>query len=412
MKKLFIIACAALFAVVMAAPVYAADNLEVSGSYFARGWSVDNSGYVDGADADWFHQRFRTQFKFNVADDVHAVLRADFAEAIWGLDFDTGSVARPGNAGDNDSTKLHIDRTYINIDKDMWSLTVGQQYVGLGILEVMDANATGVNLGLKFEPATVSLIYAKIDEGGATSDDTTVTPGPTPDTNTEDTDVYAANVSFGMGDFNSNLYYAMVTDDSDAEAEPWALGFMTSGAMGAVNLTAELDFFGGDMAGGTDYTGTQFYLKGDSDITDIINVGGELIYAQGDEDDAQITGLTDWWSFTPFSNNTPVSAFYTAMVSGSSVFDPSGAGAGSMGLTIFFEANPMEKLSLGSKLGYLETEEDDVVDGDLTAFNAWVAYTIATNTDVSLTYLLSSPDADGVEFEDESTLVAEIKLAF
>ena len=477
MKRLFITMIAAFLAVMLAAPVYAADNLELGGSYFARAWSVDDSGHAKDVDEDYFHQRFRMQGTINVADDVSAVIRADFAEAIWGDEFTSGSVARPGIQAEfdedgNDYDTMHVDRTYININKEMWNLTVGQQYAGLGILEAYDANITGVNFGLNLGPANLSLIYAKVDEGMddeaykinatsaaeatvAASTDADATNDPTPaqlnaanaiiqnkdftnastladidndladfdegaledDDFAEDTDHYAVNLSMPFGNFDSNLYYAMVNDDSELEAEPWVLGFMATGSVGMVNLTGEIDTFGGDMADGTDYEGTQIYLSADSDVTDMVNIGGEIIWAAGtdDDDETQITGLTDWASWTATTSNTPLSTWATATLSWSA-FDPFDESAGSVGASIFADFTPMEKLSCGTKIMYLESEEDGYADGDMTSYNAYVAYELATNTTVSLTYLYSDIDLDlddvDQDLEEESTVMAEISLAF
>lgn len=435
MKRLFITMVAAVLAVMLAAPVYAADNLQLSGSYFARAWSVDDAGHAQDTEKDYFHQRFRMQGTINVADDVKAVIRADFAEAIWGDEFVSGSVARPGiqdegaapnfDEDGNDYDTMHVDRTYININKEMWDLTVGQQYAGLGILEVFDANITGVNFGMSFEPVDVSLIYAKIDEGGDNGgyggynlqDEDNVTNVNGVNVNTEDMDAYVANVGFAMGGFSSNVYGAMINDDSAAEAEPFAVGFMTSGTVGMVNLTGEIDTFGGDNAAGQDYIGTQMYVKADTDVTDMINVGGELFWAAGTDDpnETQKTNLTDWWSWTPTTSNTFLSTWATATLT-ASAFQPFGYDEGSMGLSVFADFTPMEKLSCGTKIMYLESQEDAYADGEMTSFNAYVAYDLATNTTVSLAYLQSNIDLElnnvDQNLEDEKTLVAEISLAF
>jgi len=225
----------------------------------------------------------------------------------------------------------------------------------------MDSQVTGLNLGLKFDPINLSLVYAKIDESGATTDSAAL--------GTEDIDIYAVNASFALAGFDSNAFGAMQTDDTAAQAEPWALGLMTSGTLGMVNILAELDVLGGDAAA-VDYTGLNFYLKGDAAINDMFTVGAEILYGDGDDTDTQITGETGI-HFTPFSIGTPMDGWITAFAG--SPFDMIGQGAGTIGATIFFSSTPMEKLSLGGKFGMFETEEDSVVDADLTAFNAWVA---------------------------------------
>jgi hypothetical protein len=408
MKKLTIFVMVALFAVMFSAPAFSEDRLSLSGGYFARGWHVDDGTF----DQDYFYQRMRVQAKIAVADDVTAVIRADMSEGTWGLNYATGSVARPGaQAGGSFRNAIDFDRAYVSINKEMWSLTAGQQYVGLGICEVMDAQLTALNFGLKFAPVNLNLIYAKQNESLATTDEDTL--------GTEDIDIYAANAGFKVGGFDSNIFFAMVNDDTAAEAEPWGLGLNTSATLGMVNLVGELAFFGGDNAAGIDYKGLQFYAKGDSNVNDMVNVGAELLYAKGYDSagDAQITSLTNWDTFTPMGNNTPMDGWISGL--NWNPFDPSNSGAGVMGLTLFFKATPMEKLALGGKVGYFQTEDDDVVDGDVMTFNAWVAYEIASNTKVSLTYLHSDSDVDSignvattVDPDAEKTLVLELAVSF
>ena len=428
MKKLAILVMAMLLTAMFTAPAFAEDRLSLSGSYFVRGWDVD-SGKA-GPDQNYYHQRMRVQAKIAVADDVSATIRADIAEAVWGADFTGPSVARPGNAGDNDSNKIHIDRTFVTIDKEAWSFQAGQQFFALGIAEVMDSQITGFNAGLKFAPVNVNFIYAKIDEGDTYDRGTLIGDGTIGGLNdaqaaakaatdattdeaalgTEDTDIYAVNVGFEVAGFNSNAFGVMQKDDSPAQAEPWAIGFMTSGtAAGMVNILAELDFFGGDNAT-NDYSGVNFYVKGDVAINDMFTVGAEVIYGDGDDTDTQISGLTDWDTFTPFSIGTPMDGWVTAFAG--SPFDMTGDGAGTIGGTLFVSSTPMEKLSLGGKVGYFETEEDSVTDADMVAFNAWVAYEIASNTKVSMTYLYSDIDEQFINNDAVKTIVLELAVSF
>jgi hypothetical protein len=230
-----------------------------------------------------------------------------------------------------------------------------------------------------------SLIYAKIDENGSTNDEIA-----------DDTDFYAGNFSYDADNFSLKVYYGMQTDDSAAEDEPSGGGIYGSMALGMVNLQAEFDFFGGESAT-TDYTGTQFFLGADASLTEMLKLGAEFFYAAGDDEDTQITGFSDWYTFTPMSYNTPQSGNISAFEPNetTSPFDPSGDGAGSMGATIWADFTVMEGLKLGAKIGYWEVDEDTVTPIDsIFAWNAYVSYMLATNTNLSLTYLNSTPDLD------------------
>jgi hypothetical protein len=384
MKKIIVIALALMM---VAGVVYAEDRLTLSGSHRTAGWTVEGSDWNSDTEADFITNRLRLGGKIAVADDVAVNFRMDLGDATWGDSFATGYVQRPGRT--NNANQIDIDRLYGEIKKDMWELSIGQQFLGLGVSEVLDANMPAAVLRIKpMEQLKFSVIYAKVDENGSTNDDIA-----------DDTDFYAANVSYDTDTFSLKVYYGMQTDDSAAEAEPSGGGIYASTALGMLNLQAELDFFGGDSAT-TDYSGTQFFLAADAGLTEALKLGAEFFYAAGDDEDTQITGFSDWYTFTPMSYNTPQSGNISAFEPNgtTSPFDPSGAGAGTMGATIWADYAVMEGLKLGAKVGYWTVDEDDNTFIDsIFAWNAYVSYMIATNTNLSLTYMSSTPDLDGNE---------------
>ncbi len=402
MKKLMMSVIAALFAVALVIPANAADKLELSGEYRLRGWDIRNEGFVDGADSSWFDQRMRIGAKINVSDDAHVMIRADLGDGVWGRDFATSGIARPIPGT---SSSIDFDRLYMYLDRGMWNLTIGEQYIGLGIAEVLDSNPTAIKLGLDFGAVKPSLIYGKVDEGGSTNDDNL----------NDDTNLYAGNLSFMLGEnFDSNVFYAMV-DNNATDDQKWAAGFHTQGKLAALALTGEISYFGGDDGAGTDYTGTQFYLKAESAINEMFSIGGELLYALGTDDptETQETNLIDWWTFNPMSNNTPGSADFSA--TGSDPFDPYDQDAGVQALTVFGQFNTSDALSMGLKLGYFQPEETSVTNLDhLLAANAWIAYKLTGNTTASLTYLRVMPEFDTTppNVEDEGTIYAKFQINF
>ncbi len=406
MKKLLVTAIAAFLAVALVIPAYAEDRLELSGEFRVRGWDITNEGFEDNNDSAWFDQRMRIGAKVNVSDNAHVMIRTDLGEGVWGggddlNGFNSGGVARPTPGT---SSSVDFDRLYMFMDQGMWNLTVGQQYYGLGILEVMDANMPGVKLGLDFGAVQPSFFYGKFSENLSLNDDG----------ENDDANLYGVNFSFLLGEnFDSNVFGAMI-DDEATNDNKWAVGAHTQGKIGILGLTGEVAHFGGDDGGVVDYTGTQFYLKGESAINEMFSLGAELLYAFGTDDpnEEQITGLVDWWSFTPMSLNTPGAADFSA--TGSNPFNPSEENAGVQAVTLFGQVNATEALSMGAKLGYFQPEDDDVTDWDNTfAWNAWVAYKLTGNTTASLTYLRTSPDVDGADdLEDEGTLYAKFQINF
>ncbi len=384
MKKLL----ALMAALLIAAPAFAADNLELSGSFFVKGWDISNSEFADGDDASFFKQRLRIKSKIKANDNTYIVLRADYGEGKWGKELKDGYSGRD----------VEVNRVFAVLDRDMYKVTAGLQFFDLGMGEVVDAGYTGVKLDLKFDGVTPTLFVAKLDENGSMNDDGA----------NDDANFYAVNVNFGLAELDANLFYAL-SDDNATDAKQWGLGFNVSGKLAIVDLVAEIATFGGDN-GPVDYVGTQAYVKASADVNDMVSVGGELLYALGaDDNEVQITGLSNVDSFNPIDSNSPIDGDVVPY-DGYSPFSISNAGV--MGLTLFGEVRPMEALGLGAKMGYY-TAEDDVAAGALetmTAFNAWVSYAVGPNTDVSLTYVLICPDYEG-SGDGENMGVLQAKFA-
>lgn len=404
MKKLAIALFAVVCALMFIAPAYADDRVSLYGSMRVRGWAED---YTDGTDASWFDQRFRIGTKIKVADDVYVELRVDYGEGQWGDDYN-GLITRPRATG-NFATTIDIDRGFMNIDKEMWSLRVGQQYMGLGIAQVLDANATGAILRLKL-PVAVSLMYAKIDENGSFNDDNA----------NDDNDMYGINLSYDADAFSADLF-AATADDGATDNNPMMFGINADAALGMVNLTGELAFAGGDDGAGTDYVGTQFYLKASANLSDAFSLGGEILYAlAADAGESQLTNLSNWWSFVPMSSNTPFDADWSASPTAEpfSPFyngvdangNPISANAGVQGITLYGAYKVMDALSFGAKVGYFTPEDDNLTPtDDITSFNVWASYALASNTKFDVAYLYSDYDNLSDEY---ATMVARLQVNF
>jgi hypothetical protein len=363
-----------------------------------------------GGEGSWWEQRLRIGGKIAIAENISAHFRMDIGEGIWGLDYSPGSVARPG-FGHHDkfmNSKLHIDRAYLQIDKGKWALTAGQQYMALGIAQVFDANATGMVLALDYNPVTIALVYAKLDERYCVCDHERF----------DDLDAYAINVAFAGNGFNTNVFYARASDGTDLDFCPWAIGFNGSTKVGIVDLTGELAFLGGDIATGVntsvDFSGTQLYLLAKAPITDRVNIGAEFMFADAaDAGEIQLTSLADWNTFSPMSNNTPMSTEFSALPNQDS-FDPFGNSCGVIAGTLFADLTVNESITAGCKIGYFEPENDNRLKGaDLLAYNMWIKYQLAPNTYLSGTYMCSSADSDNGKFlEDKEIFVGELVVSF
>ncbi len=429
MKRFTMLFIAAVCAVMFIAPAYADDRVNLSGEFRIRGWDISNQNYTNDKDSSYFDQRLRIGTKINVADNVSIQLRADWGEGVWGSDYTggglvndnatvAGSATRPRKAFSN---TLDIDRAFVDIKQEWWSLRAGQQYMGLGVNQVLDANATGFKFDLNFAPVVTSLLYAKISEDGSLMDDNDVVP------DSEDQDFYALNVNYTCDAFTGNVFVAGLNDSTDYDNSPIMAGIQGSAKLGAITLLSELDFATGDTNDGqTDYMGTQFFLGGYADVAEGVNLGAELVYALGadpDDNEMQYSYFNKWGdTFHPMDMNTP----FAGELNGYcfvDVFDPFEAiqdSSGVQGILFQGKYSPMDIVSFGAKFAYLQPEEDIVIntiDADASAIscNVWMKYTIASNTELWLTYLYTDIDVDdslNLQLEAQKVLVSQLSIKF
>ena len=173
MKKLLILAFAALLMVAFAAPSFAAETT-FNGQYKVRGWSnwnfdkkvtdpTSERGRYDG----YFDQRFRLTITHTRSEFLKAVVQLDLVEDTWG---------QQRNFRINNSTVGNMVRkAYIEFTlPKVGTFTVGKQPALLGY-GLAFADSCGILDGLKWSnkwgPVGVSAMYFKWDDnillGGA-----------------------------------------------------------------------------------------------------------------------------------------------------------------------------------------------------------------------------------------------------
>lgn len=136
MKK--VIAAAAAFAMVAGvATVASAVDLKLNGELRVRAWHQD----YDTASTDSFmDQRLRVGGKFGIAEGVSATFRVDVTEGTWGNGgSEFGSARMPGDG-------VQWDRAHMDLVKDGLSLRAGQQYVGFGLGQTVNAQDAGIKV--------------------------------------------------------------------------------------------------------------------------------------------------------------------------------------------------------------------------------------------------------------------------
>ncbi|MBW2570364.1 MAG: porin, partial [Deltaproteobacteria bacterium] len=130
MKKLTIIALALCLAVVMAAPVMAADA-DFSGAYRVRGSYVEHYDLKDTSPAhDYMDMRFRLKTVFKVTDNLSVTTRFDALDnKRWG-DSDNAVGNDDILNTDDDYNDLDFDRVYMTIKTDFGKFDIGRMAGG------------------------------------------------------------------------------------------------------------------------------------------------------------------------------------------------------------------------------------------------------------------------------------------
>jgi hypothetical protein len=356
----------------IAAPAFASD-LSLSGQVRVEGYYID---YEPEA-VSYFDQRFRVQSVYKVSDEVKAVLRMDFGEKQWGVN---GQDSVRNSAVS--SYGYQVDKAYLQLDKEMFSLSAGQQYFGLGNTIAVDHVGTGFMLTTK-TPVTFTAMFTKIDENGGFTDADLGEGG-----NTDDTDFYALNVGHKGENYNANLFYAVMDNKSNDDTAN-VIGLAGSFNMDAFKINAELNIFGGDDGAGTDYSGTQAYVDLSTAISEAASVGGFLLYAAGDDSDEQITNITDWGSFMPETYGYLATMQYVY----GETFEPID-NAGIMSAALYGNFKSSDDLGFQAMIQYLTEEDDAVADFSALNMNVSSKYVVAKNTNLLVQVNYIAPEDD------------------
>lgn len=370
---------------------------------FATDFSVSGQARVEGfynnLDSDdeaqmWFDQRFRIQSVMNVSDDVKAVIRFDFAEEAW------------GNQGQNThrfafdgSSANQIDKAYLQIDKELFTLSAGQQAFGSPNSILVDH--VGAGIALKFKtPVSFKLQFTKFNENGSTFDDGA----------TDDQNFYSAEVGFSSDSYSVNAIYALL-DDAATDDNRSAFGVAGKFKVAGFAIKAELDILDGDDGAGNDYTGTQFYIDANTSVSEALNVGGFFLYAAGDDDDTVIYDVTNWSSFAPHQGGYVGSSIVAGKpIAGWGTEELGSEGTITAAAYATFQAS--NDLGFKAMIQYATEEEDAVTDYDYYAVTASTKYKVATNTYfmADVMYEDASSDSDGDD--DSISLWTQLQVNF
>lgn len=421
MKKFCVIVLAVLFVAGIVSEVVAEDRLKLSGAFRARAWYWENAeDYDNNNDADklqYFDQRLRIAGRITAAEGISANFRVDLSEAQWGQQTGTSRGGGSGwNRANPGTPTIQVDRANVRIDREMFTLSVGLDYPGIGLDgNLYSSNQFGAIFRLK-TPVVFDLIYNKLDENSSLTD--TDIAG----VNTEDTDLFGAQANYKRDNWSAGIGGAMFNDNSNVDDSPWGIAIWGASNFGPLDVSAELSFFGGSV-GNTDYKGTQIYANGQYNIMSNLFVGAHIWWAQSqDGGDRQITGLSDGGDPLGFADLGP---FYTDILPLEGLndllgarqvtpeFDPSGQSAGAIGGTIYGGWRFMEPLLLEAQYLYVTPEDSGQTPLNyVNLVGLCLTYDWMPNTKLAGAWNWHLPDIDNMQSDAANILVGRIEMTF
>ena len=270
-----------LVVLLMAAPLGADDGgpepyLELSGFYGFNAYSQQNfflgRGAVGGVSDDdqYAIQMFRLTAEFGLGEQLKAVVRADLAQGIWGIDNSQRDNYRPGfsNLFNNKDTNFetHIDWAYVDYVNPDWGLhaRLGRQKFVLGNMLVLDQDNDGLLLGKTMGAGELVFTWSKMSEGQDSLSDVDDTASGGRDYG--DADVYTLGFTTRAEGWKLNPYVAYYQDEGTADGtayipqgfqyfnarfrpqvtEAQVLGMAFSGRLGRFDVKGEVDYLQGD----------------------------------------------------------------------------------------------------------------------------------------------------------------------
>ena len=332
MKKRFALILFGLLIVAMSAPVYAQFEWKVSGlidsnavwynNFYStnriygnyadtQGNTAPNTGSLD-KDGNYFNTRGRFKFDAAMGKEVTGTMFFEMDSARWGET--AGGRNQLGKwQGDQVAVEvknLFIDFAipYIGIPVPM-TARVGLQPLVSRAEMAVNTDGTGVTLGFKLDPVTVSPYWAKASHYK--------------DYASDDVDVYGTNIIArvgrmtlgGYGVFYNMRTYPLTSVSSSPTVDPsfkgkmyWFGGY-ADGKLGPLNMMADfvydwgkVESFGAAAAKDVDYRGWAARLNLALPI-EMFEFGTRLMYATGsDQKDTDGTGLpgrtTPWGTTT------------------------------------------------------------------------------------------------------------------
>lgn len=189
-----------------------------NGFFLGRTEDAASIGGVSDED-EYAFQIFRLMTRFGYGKNISAVMRADFAQSIWGIDNQRFEGGAPGFSSLFDTKDtgftVHVDWAYLDATHPGWNTNfkVGRMKYALGNLLVLDQNNDGIQVTKSYEGGkSWTFGWSKVSEGAdSLSDLEAVGPGGI---STEDADLFMLTYKHKAGNWLFNPFVAYYKDDS------------------------------------------------------------------------------------------------------------------------------------------------------------------------------------------------------
>jgi hypothetical protein len=402
MKKLFILAVVLLFATGTA--LAEGETFKIGGAYRMEMYDFEDADHDSDLDdhQQFYDQRFRIQMDFMPAEGVKTVFRADFAEDTW------GEVGADGGIGYEYRKAVEINKAYADLQVAMVNLKLGLfGQGGLGNSINFEYQGTNVIAAASFEPVAVKVLYSRLSEGAALTDELD-------DDSDLDTDLMGVEVKYAADAFSVGGYYGTLIDEA-AEDTKNAVGLFGAYGMGKLSFWGEVAMYSGSNdADEVDYVGTSVALNGEMAVSDQLTAGVDVTYAPGDTDDDkdQISDILDDWGYVPLDHGP----FKWVKTTGINVFEIEDDAGANM-INVYGTYAAMEALTIYANVGYVAAVEEDPDDDDVFVSNYTVmsvggTYAFLPNTALSLKYQNISISGDEIADDPTQNLMGMVSVSF
>lgn len=385
MKKLVLVLAIALIAA-FSAPAFASD-FSAGGHYRFEGIYNDAGGATQKT--QYFDQRMRVAFNWQVNDNVSAILRGDFAESAW------GGTYRPA-AG---HSTIMIDRAGVKIKQGAMTLEVGIIEPNLGLGTNWSYQMQGLKADFDMNPVTLSLIYGKESENGSNIDSGA----------TDDLNLFAGELKYSADGFTAGVHAASQREESNSTNKN-GYGFYFVAPVGPGTLQGEIVTFDGTASATTDYAGTQMHVTFGMPLSEALSAGVTLVWAQdvNAADEVQITTVQDDANFVLLDFAGALG--YNNGLGGCGIFNQ-GGGSGVKGIVGNVKFAATEALTLYAKLGYAVPNDDSLTTLDSNFYaiaNFDYAWMPAVTFSSGIAYV--APDYENALTNDSPQVIGTFQL--